>query len=65
MSAGVRLPVAKVDTRSGGRSACLWKGETACARLGGPKRFNEIKRMIGGISRRMLTFTLRGLETAW
>jgi DNA-binding HxlR family transcriptional regulator len=28
----------------------------------GPKRFNEIKRMIGGISQRMLTFTLRGLE---
>jgi DNA-binding HxlR family transcriptional regulator len=32
-------------------------------RLGdGPKRFNEIKRMVGGISQRMLTFTLRGLE---
>ena len=29
---------------------------------GGPKRFNEIKRMIGGISQRMLTLTLRGLE---
>ncbi len=28
----------------------------------GPKRFNEIKRMIGGISQRMLTLTLRGLE---
>ena len=28
----------------------------------GPKRFSEIKRMIGGISQRMLTFTLRGLE---
>ena len=28
----------------------------------GPKRFNEIKRMVGGISQRMLTFTLRGLE---
>ena len=27
----------------------------------GPKRFNEIKRMVGGISQRMLTFTLRGL----
>ncbi len=32
-------------------------------RLGeGPRRFNEIKRMIGGISQRMLTLTLRGLE---
>jgi DNA-binding HxlR family transcriptional regulator len=29
---------------------------------GGPKRFNELKRMIGGISQRMLTLTLRGLE---
>src|SRR5712692_11794111 len=28
----------------------------------GPRRFNEIKRMVGGISQRMLTFTLRGLE---
>ena len=32
-------------------------------RLGdGPKRFNELKRAIGGISQRMLTLTLRGLE---
>jgi DNA-binding HxlR family transcriptional regulator len=28
----------------------------------GPKRFNELKRMINGISQRMLTLTLRGLE---
>ena len=28
----------------------------------GPKRFNEIKRMVGGISQRKLTFTLRALE---
>lgn len=28
----------------------------------GPKRFNELKRMIGGVSQRMLTLTLRGLE---
>ena len=28
----------------------------------GPKRFNEIKRLVSGISQRMLTFTLRGLE---
>jgi len=28
----------------------------------GPKRFNEIKRNVGGISQRMLTLTLRGLE---
>lgn len=28
----------------------------------GAHRFNEIKRMVGGISQRMLTLTLRGLE---
>src|SRR6202790_600674 len=28
----------------------------------GPKRFTEIKRAVGGISQRMLTLTLRGLE---
>jgi DNA-binding HxlR family transcriptional regulator len=32
-------------------------------RLGdGSKRFNELRRAIGGISQRMLTLTLRGLE---
>lgn len=32
-------------------------------RLGeGPRRFNEIKRIVGGISQRMLTLTLRNLE---
>jgi DNA-binding HxlR family transcriptional regulator len=28
----------------------------------GPRRFNELRRMVGGISQRMLTLTLRGLE---
>jgi DNA-binding HxlR family transcriptional regulator len=28
----------------------------------GPRRFNELKRLIEGISQRMLTFNLRGLE---
>jgi len=28
----------------------------------GPRRFSQIKRMVGGISQRMLTLTLRGLE---
>ena len=27
-----------------------------------PRRFNELKRIVGGISQRMLTLTLRGLE---
>ncbi len=29
---------------------------------GGPRRFNELKRMIDGISQRMLSLTLKGLE---
>lgn len=29
---------------------------------GGPMRFNALRRSIGGISQRMLTLTLRGLE---
>lgn len=28
----------------------------------GPRRFNELRRIIDGVSQRMLTFTLRGLE---
>ena len=30
--------------------------------IDGPLRFNELKRMIGGISQRTLTLTLRGRE---
>src|ERR1700723_1509139 len=29
---------------------------------GGPRRFNEIKRMVGGMSPRTMTLTLRGLK---
>ncbi|WP_313899351.1 helix-turn-helix domain-containing protein [Methylobacterium sp. E-065] len=32
--------------------------------IDGPKRFNELKRVLPGISQRMLTLDLRALETA-
>ena len=59
---------------SGEGSACQAVG-TVLSRIGdkwsvlvvmqladGPRRFSELKRAIGGISQRMLTLTLRGLE---
>ena len=50
--------VSEVLARVGDKWTILVVGE-----LGpGPRRFNEIKRMVGGISQRMLTLTLRGLE---
>jgi len=50
--------VAEVLSRVGDKWSVL-----IIAQLGhGPRRFNEIKRMIDGISQRMLTLTLRGLE---
>src|SRR5438270_9806029 len=39
-----------------------WSVFVIMLRGDGPRRFNEIKRMIAGISQRMLTLTLRGLE---
>lgn len=39
-----------------------WSVLTVMLLSDGPRRFNELKRMIGGISQRMLTLTLRGLE---
>jgi DNA-binding HxlR family transcriptional regulator len=39
-----------------------WSVQTVMLLGGGPRRFSEIKRAIGGISQRMLTLTLRGLE---
>ncbi len=39
-----------------------WSVLTVMLLRKGPRRFNELKREIGGISQRMLTFTLRGLE---
>jgi DNA-binding HxlR family transcriptional regulator len=59
----VRLPsdcraVSDVLARIGDKWSVL-----VVSRLGnGPLRFNELRRAIGGISQRMLTLTLRGLE---
>jgi DNA-binding HxlR family transcriptional regulator len=39
-----------------------WTVLTVMMLADGPRRFNELKRMIGGVSQRMLTLTLRGLE---
>lgn len=39
-----------------------WSLYTISMLRSGPKRFNEIKGLIEGISQRMLTLTLRGLE---
>jgi len=39
-----------------------WSMLTINALAGGPKRFSELRRAIEGISQRMLTLTLRGLE---
>lgn len=39
-----------------------WTVMVVGALAGGPLRFNQIMRKIGGVSHRMLTLTLRGLE---
>ncbi|HKR88799.1 MAG TPA: helix-turn-helix domain-containing protein [Phenylobacterium sp.] len=39
-----------------------WSVLTVMLLADGPRRFNELKRLTGGISQRMLTLTLRGLE---
>ena len=50
--------VASVLSRIGDK----WSVFVIMMLIGGPMRFNELKRRIGGISQRMLTLTLRGLE---
>ncbi|GJL51614.1 winged helix-turn-helix transcriptional regulator [Candidatus Nitrospira salsa] len=39
-----------------------WKGMSLYHLLGGKKRFNELKRNVGGVTQRMLTKQLRELE---
>jgi DNA-binding HxlR family transcriptional regulator len=64
----VPVPSAHLDSDCRGVASILsrvgdkWSVFVIMMLGGGPKRFNEIKRMVGGISQRMLTLTLRGLE---
>ena len=44
------------------RIADKWSLHIVAVLANGPRRFNELKRGIDGISQRMLTLTLRGLE---
>jgi DNA-binding HxlR family transcriptional regulator len=39
-----------------------WSMQVVMALSEGPKRFSELKRALDGVSQRMLTLTLRGLE---
>lgn len=56
--AGSCLLVSGIISRIGDK----WSVLTIMCLAAGPRRFNELKRVIGGISQRMLTLTLRGLE---
>ena len=52
------MKVSEVLARVGGKWSIL-----VIAALGErPHRFNELKRVVGGVSQRMLTVTVRGLE---
>jgi DNA-binding HxlR family transcriptional regulator len=51
-------PVRDVLSRVGDK----WSVLTVALLEDGPRRFNELRRSIDGISQRMLTLTLRGLE---
>ena len=51
-------PITDILTRVGDK----WSVLVVMLLGNGTKRFNEMRRLIGGISQRMLTLTLRGLE---
>ena len=51
-------PVRLILSRIGDK----WSVLIVMALCGGPRRFNDLKRAIDGISQRMLTLTLRGME---
>lgn len=67
----IRVPVAPPSPHAGdcravasvlARVGDKWSVFVIMMLTDGPRRFNELKRMISGISQRMLTLTLRGLE---
>src|SRR5438477_11500390 len=45
-----------------GRIANRWTALTVQALAGGTKRYSEVRRALGGVSHKMLSQTLRGLE---
>src|SRR4051812_38554725 len=51
-------PVSEILARIGDK----WSVLIVMMLSDGPRRFSELKRMVDGISQRMLTLTLRGLE---
>lgn len=53
-------PVEEAMHLLGGR----WRLLIASYLVDGPKRFNELRRLVPGISQRMLSLDLRGLEEA-
>ena len=57
-STGACQSISEILGRVGDKWSILVVGELR----GGPLRFNELRRRVSGISQRMLTHTLRGLE---
>jgi len=56
------LPACQQVNQVLGRMGDKWTIMTITMLVQQPRRFNELKRMIGGISQQMLTRTLRSLE---
>jgi DNA-binding HxlR family transcriptional regulator len=57
------FPACKAVNQMLGRMGDKWTVMTITMLVQQPRRFNELKRMIGGISQQMLTRTLRSLES--